>query len=115
MADTMADLLLDETSISLPNALERMDREDGLASKTRVLARSVVPSLGYLARKYGVADTIARRSLYLRYWMEGVMKAGEFLGLLLCGSSSARAAITRRRATVRINNWLRNGASPRPS
>ena len=114
MTDTLTDLLLDETYIPLPDAFEQMDREDGLAYKTRLLMRSVVPAPGYLARKYGVADTAARRSLYLRHWMEGVMRAGKFLTYLLCGSRKARAAIKRRRATSRINSWLRSSSSLRP-
>ena len=114
-SDMLADLLLDENAIPLPDALGQMDGEEGLAPKVRVLARSVVPPLSYLARKYGVADTAARRSLYLRYWMEVVLRAGKFLAHLLCGSRRAWATISRRRATIRINNWLRSGTSPRPS
>jgi len=115
MADMLADLLLDETSIPMPDALEKMGREDGLASKARVLAHGVAPPLSNLARKYGVAETAGRRSLYLRHWMEGVMRAGKFLTYLLCGSRKARAAINRRRAISRINKWLRSGSSFRPS
>jgi len=111
MADMVADLLLDETSILLPDAVEHMDKENGLASKALVLARSVVPPRLYLARKYGVEDTPAPRSLYLRHWMEGLIRAGEFLAHLLCWSRKARAAITRRRATILINNWLRSGSA----
>jgi len=109
MTDTLADLLLDETSIPLPDALDQMDKEVGLAPKALVLARSLVPPLSYLVRKYGVAETAARRSLYLRHWMEGMMRAGKFLLHLLCWSRRVRATITRRRATIRINNWLRSG------
>ena len=117
IADMLADVLLDETAFPLPDALEQMDREDGLASKALVLVRSVVPPLSYLARKYGIADTQgpALHSLYLRHWMEGAVRVGKFLAHLLCGSRRARATVTRRRATVSINNWLRSGSSPRPS
>ena len=111
----LADLLLDEAAIPLPDALEQMDREEGLAPKALVLARSIVPPLSYLVRKYGVTGTAARRSLYLRHWMEGIMRAGKFLAHLLCWSPGARATINRRRAAIRINNWLRNGSSLRPS
>jgi hypothetical protein len=114
MTDTLADLLLDETYIPLPDAFEQMDREDDLAYKTRILMRSVVPAAGYLARKYGVAETEGRRSLYLRHWIEGVIRAGKFLMYLLCGSRKARASIKRIRATSRINDWLRSSSSLRP-
>jgi len=109
MADILAGLLLDEDAIPLPDALEHMDREDGIVPKAQILARSIVPSLGYLAQKYGVSRRSAGRSLYLRHWMEGVMRAGEFLAHLLLWSRRARATIIRRRATVCINNWLRSG------
>ena len=114
-AEMLADMLLDEAAIPLPDALGQMDREEGLAPKALVLAHSIVPPLSYLARKYGVADSEARRSLYLRHWMEGIMRAGKFLAHLLCWSPRARATINRRRAAIRINNWLRSGSSLRPS
>ncbi len=109
MADILADLLLDETAIPLPDALEHMDRENGLASKALVLARSVVPPRSYLARKYGIENAPAPRLLYLRHWMEGVIRAGQFLIQLSCGSTKAGAAMKRRRASILINNWLRSG------
>lgn len=115
MTDTLADLLLDETYIPLPDAFEQMDREDSFAYKTRILVRSVVPAPGYLARKYGVAETAGRRSLYLRHWMEGVIRVGKFVAYMLCGSSKVRASISRRKATNLINNWLKKSSSLRPS
>ena len=110
MADMLADLLLeDETAIPLPDVLEHMDKENGLASMALLLARSVVPPRAYLARKYGVENAPAPRSLYLRHWMKGLIRAGELLLHMLCGSTRARATMKRRRATILINNWLRSG------
>jgi hypothetical protein len=109
MAGMLVDLLMDETSIPLPDVLEHMDKGNGLVSKALVLARSVVPPRPYLARKYGFENASAPGSLYLRHWMEGVIRGGEFLIHLLCGRREARAAINRTRATILINNWLRSG------
>ncbi len=111
MADLLAEIMVEESAIQLPDALEYMDREKGLASKALVLARSVVPSKPYLTRKYGLTDTAAsfRRSLYLRHWAEGLMRTGGFFVSLFLGSSKARAALKRRRAIRLINNWLHCG------
>ncbi len=109
MADLLADLLLEEDAMPLPGALEHMDRENGLASKALVVARRLAPPMTYLAQKYGNERNTASGLLYLRHWMEGVIRTGEFLVRLLLGSRGARAAMKRRRETCRINNWLRGG------
>ncbi len=112
IADMLSDLLLDEAAIPLPDALEHMDRKNGLFSKALVLASSVAPPRSYLEQKYGVTDTGVPfyHSLYLRYWIESLMRGGEILLHLLSGSRRARAAMQRRREIVLINNWLRSGS-----
>ena len=115
MADMVAEHLMEEDPVPLPDVLELMDREVSLGRKLKVLARCIVPSRGSLSRKYEwtAAAGKAWPYLYMRHWLDGLSRLWKILGQLLSSRKGARDIIRRRREAMCITNWLRSGSARR--
>jgi hypothetical protein len=111
MANTIMDFVLTDMPLplSLPYIIHKMETENRLAGRLKILLQSIYPPPSVLKRKYNPASdankTYAR--LRLRYWSELLIRSIILIGNLAFRTRKANPAIKRRKKEVLINNWLK--------